>query len=688
MKGIIKNITMALIASVTALAVTKANVAASNLDTKYYSSNIPSGYYNNVDLSSGKNLQSSLTKIISANTKNIGYNGLLSAYRDTDCKPGTNIIWDMYSNCEFVCGGDKENHSYKKEGDGYNREHSVPQSWFNEQAPMKSDLFHVYPTDGYVNNRRGSYVFGEVASATYTSGNGSKVGTSAISSYKGTVFEPIDEYKGDFARTYFYMATRYASQVGSWTKGEAQKVFKGSYPYLTDYAVDLFTKWSIEDPVSDKEINRNNAVYTYQNNRNPFIDHPEYINVVFENDNQQVVIDQTKVNNVISLITALPDKATLEIETSINAAKAAYDALNASEKALVTNTTKLNTLVSELKVLKGEPLNQYTVTFDAAGGTFNSSFTTLIKVNENEEITLPTTQSLSSTLYKHSVLAGWEFSGKTYAPGDKVKVTSDMKFTATYEAPKCISVSQALEVATITGKTETKFNFTAKGIVTEIIEDSAQYNNITFIIKDVNNDATINIFRATRGVDIKPGDYVEITGKIINYNGNNLEFNAKSTYKLSTPDPVKAEELKASVDTSIGFTYNIDNITSFHINYSVNIESLNNNSKYYVIINDTNDIKEYYSGQTTIDSLKNAIDVDSTIINITDLLDENGKLISYFSFDKSTSTEYYINIVEETDEGLKISDSEYINYYDEIIALGECNALTKEQLDLFLKWII
>ena len=228
----------------------------------------------------GQTLVKELNKIISSNTKDVGYGGLKEAYKTTDVKPGTNIIWDMYSNCSYTAGSSFAS-SYNKEGDGYNREHSIPQSWFNEASPMKADLFHVYPTDAYVNNRRGSYPFGEVSNATYTSGNGSKVGSSANSLYSGTVFEPIDEYKGDFARTYFYMATRYMSQLGSWTKGEAQKVFSGSYPYLTAYSVDLFTKWAEQDPVSQKEIDRNNAVYSLQKNRNPYIDHPEFVEIIW-----------------------------------------------------------------------------------------------------------------------------------------------------------------------------------------------------------------------------------------------------------------------------------------------------------------------------------------------------------------------------------------------------------------------
>ena len=304
------------------------------------------GYYSTISPSmSGETLQKSLTSLIAKNYHDLGYDGLLSAYAQTDCKPGTNIIWDMYSNENFVCGGDKENHQYKKEGDGYNREHSVPQSYFSEQRPMKSDLFHVYPTDGYVNNRRSNFPYGEVNNPTYTSNNGSKVGPSSFAGYNGTVFEPIDEYKGDFARSYFYFATRYPAKATKTANGSVS--FSNSYPYLTKYAIDLFTKWSEEDPISQKEIDRNNAVFKLQKNRNPFIDHPEFINKIFggntsigddvdNGDKEEVKTDQEYASEVIALINSI-GTVTASSGSSITNASNAYDKLTDSQKALVTN---------------------------------------------------------------------------------------------------------------------------------------------------------------------------------------------------------------------------------------------------------------------------------------------------------------------------------------------------------------
>lgn len=238
---------------------------------------VPNGYYTNANNKNTSTLRTSLQAIITNGHSVTSYNGLWTAYSTTDINPSTGKIWDMYSNCEFTlstnqCG------TYSAECDCYNREHSTPQSWFASASPMVSDLYNVYPTDGKVNGMRNNYPYGEVGSVTYTSANGCKLGSSSILDYSGVVFEPIDEYKGDLARTYFYMATRYATQCETWNSGA--EIVYGANLGFTTYSMNLFLKWSRQDPVSSKEIARNDAVYGIQNNRNPFIDYPgieEYI---------------------------------------------------------------------------------------------------------------------------------------------------------------------------------------------------------------------------------------------------------------------------------------------------------------------------------------------------------------------------------------------------------------------------
>lgn len=238
-------------------------------------------YYNAALEKTDAELRASLQEIITKNHSVTSYSGLYTAYGTTDINPANGKIWDMYSNCNFTYGTDENHGTNGAECTNYNREHTTPQSWFKEASPMVSDLFNVYPTDTKVNGMRSNYPYGEVSSATYTSGNGSKLGSSSMTSYSGTVFEPINEYKGDLARTFFYMATRYASVCQSWSAGATS--LYGSSMGLSPYAVTLFLKWARQDPVSTKETNRNNAVEKIQDNRNPFIDHPELAEYIWGN---------------------------------------------------------------------------------------------------------------------------------------------------------------------------------------------------------------------------------------------------------------------------------------------------------------------------------------------------------------------------------------------------------------------
>lgn len=254
----------------------------------------PSGYYNPCEGKSGKNLLSSLHDVIGNHT-NVGYDKLWDVYKTSDVYPdGT--IWDMYStkhwNTSEKCG------SYSAVGDCYNREHSMPKSWFSEASPMVSDAFHIYPTDGKVNGQRSNYPFGVCDGGSTLSSSGSvkalgRLGKSTYPGYSGTVFEPDDEYKGDFARTYFYMAACYFDRISSWN---SDMLAKNNFPVFKDWALSMLLEWHRQDPVSDKERNRNDAVYAYQKNRNPFIDYPELAEHVWGTKSNEGWTSETAVN--------------------------------------------------------------------------------------------------------------------------------------------------------------------------------------------------------------------------------------------------------------------------------------------------------------------------------------------------------------------------------------------------------
>ncbi|MCM1111022.1 MAG: endonuclease [Clostridium sp.] len=242
----------------------------------------PDGYYDRCENLYGNNLIKALCSAVSPHNV-VSYDGLYDLYRTSDIRPEDNTLWDMYSTKHWSfsskCG------NYSGVGSCYNREHSFPKSWFGGKvSPMYSDAFHLYPTDGQVNGYRGNYPYGECAGGK-TWSNGSvkalgRLGASTFPGYSGTVFEPDDQYKGDFARSYFYMAACYNDRIASW---DSPMLAGNSYPAFDDWAIEMLLKWHRQDPVSQKELDRNEAVYAAQNNRNPFIDHPELAEHIWGN---------------------------------------------------------------------------------------------------------------------------------------------------------------------------------------------------------------------------------------------------------------------------------------------------------------------------------------------------------------------------------------------------------------------
>jgi endonuclease I len=257
---------------------------------------IPAGYYNTAT-GTGLTLKTQLKTRITTGHVDQGYGSLWglytnTAFRDTNYENDNSLI-DMYS--ENPTGTDPYNYtstaqqcgSYAVEGECYNREHIVPQAFFDGVAidPMKNDPFHVAPTDGKVNGLRDNYPYGRVNSPTSTTLNGSKLGPNVNSGYSAgytsTVFEPLDEFKGDIARSIFYFVTRYEDNMVNFyntTAVVSKNMFDGTANNaLSPTFLNIMITWHLQDPVSAKEIARNNAIYAYQGNRNPYIDHPEYV---------------------------------------------------------------------------------------------------------------------------------------------------------------------------------------------------------------------------------------------------------------------------------------------------------------------------------------------------------------------------------------------------------------------------
>ncbi|NHM04135.1 endonuclease [Flavobacterium celericrescens] len=291
---------------------------------------IPAGYYTTAT-GTGLTLKTNLKKIIDNVSDGIpsehlhadqGYAALWTLYTHTAFRDNyyenDGSLLDLYS--ENPSGSDPYTYStttqqcgsYSSEGDCYNREHLIPQSYFDGYAtnPMKNDPFFVVPSDGKVNGDRNNLPFGKVGTATYTSQNGSKRGNGINSGYalgySDVVFEPIDDFKGDVARAFFYFATRYEDNMDEFYSSanaatcEAKNMFDGSIGRVfTNPFLDILYEWHTDDPVSAKEIAINNDVYyNHQSNRNPYIDHPEYVGIIW---NSYLASDSFAFENSISV---------------------------------------------------------------------------------------------------------------------------------------------------------------------------------------------------------------------------------------------------------------------------------------------------------------------------------------------------------------------------------------------------
>ncbi|MFM9988406.1 endonuclease [Flavobacterium sp.] len=401
----------------------------------YSFAQIPTGYYSTAT-GTGYTLKTQLYNKITGHTNN-GYAGLWTTYSTSDRDnqyENDNSIIDIYS--ENPTGVDPYKYTYgtsqcgtySTEGGCYNREHIIPQSVFNSASPMVADAHFIPPTDGKVNGMRSSYPHGTVAVASFTSLNGSKLGTSSVAGYTGTVFEPINEFKGDVARMYFYFATRYQNTVATYSydmfNGTSNQVF--TTPFL-----NMLLAWNAQDPVSAREIARNNAIYVRQGNRNPFIDHPEYVNMIWgggvpTSDTQAPTVPA---NLIASSITATSLNLSWSASTD-NISVTGYDVyMNGALKTSVTATS------ASITGLAGSTTYSFYVKAkDAAGNSSANSSTINATTTVPADAQAPTSPTAlnASGITTTSINLSWTASTDNIAvTGYDVYMNSTLKTSVT-----------------------------------------------------------------------------------------------------------------------------------------------------------------------------------------------------------------------------------------------------------------
>lgn len=249
------------------------------LQVSFLVASVPSGYYYFVKNKKQSALKTALHTYCSP-LKELDYGSGLGftweGFFFTDRRADSTVI-DMYSNTVRRQTGFSA-------VSGMHIEHSFPKSWWGAyQNNAYNDLYHLYPADALANETKNNLPLGEVAGTASFDNGVVKIGVNGfLVGSLDKCFEPADEYKGDFARTYFYISTIYENLAPLM---QSPMIFtNNTYPFWKPWALDLLLKWHRQDPVSAKELTRIEAVYSIQGNRNPFIDYPDLAEYIWGKD--------------------------------------------------------------------------------------------------------------------------------------------------------------------------------------------------------------------------------------------------------------------------------------------------------------------------------------------------------------------------------------------------------------------
>ncbi|MEJ7627472.1 MAG: endonuclease [Ferruginibacter sp.] len=328
------------------------------------------------------------------------------------------IVWDMYS--DNPAGAEAYTYTFAQagssasaEGQGWNKEHTFPNSWFSQTSSTNnfpgSDLHQIVPTDIYVNAQRGNLPYGIVGTVTNTYTNGSKKGTSqtAIPNYTGEVFEPIDAYKGDLARITLYMVTRYENEIPTWENYQAtgDAVMDGlTFPSVEPAYLQMLLAWHAADPVSVKETERNETVFNFQGNRNPFVDHPEYVQSIWGTSCLVVPVTLTSFTGIrnngnVLLYWAVNN----EVNFKTYAVERSFNGINFEKIGEVAGQNLSNYKFTDLTV-SGKSVIYYRLKMIDIDGQFRYSSVVVLKGNDNLPLAFiypnPTAGELHIQLYE------------------------------------------------------------------------------------------------------------------------------------------------------------------------------------------------------------------------------------------------------------------------------------------------
>jgi len=526
-------------------------------------SQIPSNYYDSANGLSDFALKTQLKNIITNNHIDQGYNALFAGFISTY---SDNIIESGYENDDSILmyysenpngidpylfsHGNDQCDSYSVEGNCYNRESLIPQGSFGAGFPMKNDIHHVIPSDARVNHQRSNLPFGTVGTTDWTSQNGSKVGMSNVAGYSGIMFEPIDEFKGDIARAILYFVTRYEDTVDGYT---SFAMFNGTENQaLANWAVTMLLDWHNNiDPVDQREINRNNAAYNYQGNANPFVDHPEYANMIW--------VDTQAPTNPSNLTVSNPTDTSINLNWTAaidNIAVTSYDIYIDSVFAL--NTTSTTTSVTGL--IRNTNYCFTIIAKDAAGN--ESGFSNQVcesTTNVGSGNTDCLSESFENIGTSSSAYSNVSWTGNNGGTCNATDARTDQTLNS-----KAITIRNgALTLGTTSGGIGTlsvttqrvftgssgTFNLSVNGSIVGTIPYSDTVERITIPNINIENNVSVVIdSNSTPSNNVKFDDLVYTCYSSLNVE----EFNI-ANIKLH-PNPIKNNltlDLKSNIDTNI-----------------------------------------------------------------------------------------------------------------------------------------
>lgn len=331
---------------------------------------VPAGYYNGTENLEGYALKEKLHQIIAHNTISWNYSDLPDYMETLDADKyydADGSLMDLYT--KFPGGGsiyryfkDDLISTAGAEGEGYNREHVMPQSTFYSDYPMQADLFYIFPSDAYINQRRSNNPYGLVGSADYNFTNGTKIGESITPGKTGRVLEPIDEFKGDIARMLLYFIVRYEGKLHFFAYDKSPNPLGGTEELgFESWYINQLIQWSNQDPVSQYERDRNEDIYALQQNRNPFIDHPEWVDKIW--------------NATLTTTTPSQVAGVTAIDTGAHFIRLSWDAAsNALGYKVTLNGRQITTThATHYDIGHLEPSTTYTVGVSAYNEVYTSS---------------------------------------------------------------------------------------------------------------------------------------------------------------------------------------------------------------------------------------------------------------------------------------------------------------------------